>query len=81
MFQTIRKNIAGWIAPKEPPVVEPEAEPNDMADRLDELFVEEEAAIREMAKASESSAFRDKYHTVADHVERIRLRVAEEAKK
>ena len=78
MFDGIRNRVAGWIAPKAPPLAPPPPppEPPPLAQVLDDAFVEEEAGYRELARESESFAFRDKYMTVADAIEKMRARVA-----
>lgn len=65
-------------APAAPvPVAEPIQEPTSLAEDLDSIFIEYEASLREIARASESPTFRDKHHTAADTTEALRRLVAE----
>ena len=62
MFDTFRKRLAGWIWTEPPTPIDP------VSIRIEKVFEDFAETHRIAARTSESHAFRDKYHTVADEV-------------
>lgn len=71
MLTNLRKKLASWV------YTEPLKPVDPVVVRVERVFRSEAERFRELARASDSQSFKDKYHTVSDEITNLHHLVKE----